>query len=104
MRSCTQLLSIHKNAFCRHNLHISHQKMSSFIFGSKNSIHIIDLVQTLEMANAALNEIHKCISTGGKILFVLCDVLFEIKSPKKHYMDCCFLEVSKKHLCSDASM
>ena len=57
-------------------VHLGHKtyrwnpKMSSFIFGSKNSIHIIDLVQTLEMANAALNEIHKCIATGGKILFV----------------------------------
>ena len=44
--------------------------MSKFIFGSKNSIHIIDLVQTLEMINAALVEIHKCITSGGKILFV----------------------------------
>ena len=44
--------------------------MSKFIFGSKNSIHIIDLVQTLEMANAALNEIHKCVVSGGKILLV----------------------------------
>ena len=44
--------------------------MNKYIFGSKNSIHIIDLVQTLEMANAALNEIHKCISSGGRILFV----------------------------------
>ena len=57
-------------------VHLGHKtfrwnpKMSSFIFGSKNSIHIIDLVQTLEMANAALNEIHKCIASGGKILFV----------------------------------
>ena len=44
--------------------------MSKFIFGSKNSIHIIDLVQTLELSKAALNEIHKWISSGGKILFV----------------------------------
>jgi small subunit ribosomal protein S2 len=44
--------------------------MSKFIFGSKNSIHIIDLVQTLEMANIALNEMHKCVASGGKILFV----------------------------------
>ena len=44
--------------------------MSKFIFGSKNSIHIIDLVQTLEMVNVALSEIHKCISSGGSILFV----------------------------------
>ena len=57
-------------------VHLGHKtfrwnpKMSSFIFGSKNSIHIIDLVQTLEMANAALNEIHKCVSSGGKLLFV----------------------------------
>ena len=57
-------------------VHLGHKtfrwnpKMSKFIFGSKNSIHIIDLVQTLEMINAALPEIHKCISSGGRILFV----------------------------------
>ena len=57
-------------------VHLGHKtfrwnpKMSKFIFGSKNSIHIIDLVQTLEMINAALLEIHRCISSGGKILFV----------------------------------
>ena len=31
----------------------------------------IDLVKTLELANAALNEIHKCISSGGKIFIAL---------------------------------
>ena len=57
-------------------VHLGHKtfrwnpKMSKFIFGSKNSIHIIDLVQTLEMVNKALLEIHKCIISGGKILFV----------------------------------
>ena len=57
-------------------VHLGHKtyrwnpKMSKFIFGSKNSIHIIDLVQTLEMINAAMHEIHKCISSNGKILFV----------------------------------
>ena len=57
-------------------VHLGHKtfrwnpKMSKFIFGSKNSIHIIDLVQTLEMANVALNEIHKCVTSEGKILFV----------------------------------
>ena len=57
-------------------VHLGHKtfrwnpKMSKFIFGSKNSIHIIDLVQTLEMANAALSEIHKCVASGGKILLV----------------------------------
>ena len=57
-------------------VHLGHKtfrwnpKMEKFIFGSKNSIHIIDLVQTLEMVNSALSEIHKCINSGGKILFV----------------------------------
>ncbi len=57
-------------------VHLGHKtfrwnpKMSKFIFGSKNSIHIIDLVQTLELTNAALHQIHKCIASGGKILFV----------------------------------
>ena len=57
-------------------VHLGHKtfrwnpKMSKFIFGSKNSIHIIDLVKTLEMLNVALLEIHKCIVSGGKILFV----------------------------------
>ena len=46
-------------------VHLGHKtfrwnpKMSKFIFGSKDSIHIIDLVQTLEMTNSALQEIHK---------------------------------------------
>ena len=57
-------------------VHLGHKtfrwnpQMSKYIFGSKNSIHIIDLVQTLEMINVALLEIHKCITSGGKILFV----------------------------------
>ena len=57
-------------------VHLGHKtfrwnpKMDKFIFGAKNSIHIIDLVQTLEMTNAALIQIHKCIASGGKILFV----------------------------------
>ena len=57
-------------------VHLGHKtfrwnpKMNQFIFGSKNSIHIIDLVQTLEMINKALIEIHKCITSGGKLLFV----------------------------------
>tara|TARA_Y100000590_G_scaffold439515_1_gene563663 strand:- start:9433 stop:10278 length:846 start_codon:yes stop_codon:yes gene_type:complete len=57
-------------------VHLGHKtfrwnpKMNKFIFGSKDSIHIIDLVQTLEMINSALIEMHKCISLGGRILFV----------------------------------
>jgi len=57
-------------------VHLGHKtfrwnpKMNKFIFGSKKSIHIIDLVQTLELTNAALKKIHECVSSGGKILFV----------------------------------
>ena len=57
-------------------VHLGHKtfrwnpKMDQFIFGSKKSIHIIDLVQTLELINIALLKIHECISSGGKILFV----------------------------------
>jgi len=57
-------------------VHLGHKtfrwnpKMNKFIFGSKKSIHIIDLVQTLELINAALVKMHECISSGGKILFV----------------------------------
>ena len=57
-------------------VHLGHKtfrwnpKMSQYIFGSKDSIHIIDLVQTLERTKVALHEIHKCIVSGGKILFV----------------------------------
>ena len=57
-------------------VHLGHKtfrwnpKMNKFIFGSKKSIHIIDLVQTLELINVALQKIHECISSGGKILFV----------------------------------
>ena len=57
-------------------VHLGHKtfrwnpKMEKFIFGSKESIHIIDLVQTLELIKASLQEINKCILSGGKILFV----------------------------------
>jgi small subunit ribosomal protein S2 len=57
-------------------VHLGHKtlrwnpKMKGFIFGKKNSIHIIDLVQTLDLLQVALKEIHKCIVSGGKILFV----------------------------------
>ena len=57
-------------------VHLGHKtlrwnpKMKKFIFGKKNSIHIIDLVQTIDLLKVALTEIHKCISSGGKILFV----------------------------------
>jgi len=75
-RETMKLPSVTIKQLLEAGVHLGHKtfrwnpKMEEFIFGSKNSIHIIDLVQTLEMANAALLEIHKCITAGGKILFV----------------------------------
>ena len=44
--------------------------MKSYIFGEKNSIHIIDLTQTVNFLKSALIEVHKCIASGGKMLIV----------------------------------
>ena len=57
-------------------VHLGHKtlrwnpKMKPYIFGEKNSIHIIDLTQTVNFLKNALVEVHKCISSGGKILIV----------------------------------
>ena len=75
-REIMKLPSVTVKQLLEAGVHLGHKtfrwnpKMEEFIFGSKNSIHIIDLVQTLEMVNRALLEIHKCITSGGKILFV----------------------------------
>ncbi len=57
-------------------VHLGHKtlrwnpKMKKYIFGKRDSIHIIDLTQTLELTNTALEKVHNTISTGGKILFI----------------------------------
>ena len=57
-------------------VHLGHKtlrwnpKMKKYIFGKRDSIHIIDLTQTLELVNVALTEIYKVISNNGKILFI----------------------------------
>ena len=57
-------------------VHLGHKtlrwnpKMKKFIFGEKNSIHIIDLTQTVVYFKSALAEVYKCIASGGKILIV----------------------------------
>ena len=44
--------------------------MKKYIFGEKNSIHIIDLTQTVDFIKNALVEVHKVIAAGGKLLVV----------------------------------
>jgi len=57
-------------------VHLGHKtlrwnpKMKKYIFGKRDSIHIIDLTQTLNLTNSALEKIHNTISSGGKILFI----------------------------------
>jgi len=57
-------------------VHLGHKtlrwnpKMKKYIFGKRDSIHIIDLTQTLELTNVALEKIYNTIAGNGKILFV----------------------------------
>ena len=57
-------------------VHLGHKtlrwnpKMKQYIFGEKNSIHIIDLTQTVDFLKKALIQVHKTISAGGKLLIV----------------------------------
>ena len=57
-------------------VHLGHKtlrwnpKMKKYIFGEKNSIHIIDLTQTVDFLKNALVKVHKVISEGGKLLVV----------------------------------
>ena len=45
-------------------------KMSPFIFGVRNGIHIIDLQQTVPMLHAALAAVRDVVAGGGRVLFV----------------------------------
>ena len=45
-------------------------KNEKIIFGKRDSIHIIDLTQTLELTKVALEKVYSTISSGGKILFI----------------------------------
>ena len=57
-------------------VHFGHQtrywnpKMSPFIFGHRNKIHIVNLEKTLPLYKDAMNFIGKLASNGGKIMFV----------------------------------
>mgnify|MGYP001458786205 FL=1 len=57
-------------------VHLGHKtlrwnpKMKKYIFGKRDSIHIIDLTQTLELTNVAMEKVYSTIVDGGKILFI----------------------------------
>ncbi|MDB2428037.1 30S ribosomal protein S2 [Candidatus Pelagibacter bacterium] len=57
-------------------VHLGHKtlrwnpKMKKYIFGKRDSIHIMDLTQTLELTKVALEKIYTTVANNGKILFV----------------------------------
>ena len=57
-------------------VHLGHKtlrwnpKMKKYIFGKRDSIHIMDLTQTLELTKVALEKIYSTVANNGKILFV----------------------------------
>ena len=53
-----------------HQTHRWNPKMSEYIFGERNNIHIIDLAQTVPMLHQALKAVSDTVANGGRILFV----------------------------------
>jgi small subunit ribosomal protein S2 len=53
-----------------HQSHRWNPKMSEYIFGTRNNIHIIDLTLSVPMLHRALQAISDTVARGGRILFV----------------------------------
>jgi small subunit ribosomal protein S2 len=53
-----------------HQAHRWNPKMSEYIFGTRNNIHIIDLAQSVPMMHRALQAVSDTVANGGRILFV----------------------------------
>ncbi|MEE8517411.1 MAG: 30S ribosomal protein S2, partial [Alphaproteobacteria bacterium] len=45
-------------------------KMSPYVYGKRNGVHIIDLQKTVPMLHRALVAIQEIVSKGGRVLFV----------------------------------
>ncbi|WP_407522051.1 30S ribosomal protein S2 [Methylobacterium oryzisoli] len=53
-----------------HQSHRWNPKMQSYIFGTRNNIHIIDLAQTVPALYQALQAVSDTVAKGGRVLFV----------------------------------
>src|SRR6201988_3884242 len=53
-----------------HQAHRWNPKMSEYIFGARNNIHIIDLAQSVPMLHRALQAVSDTVANGGRILCV----------------------------------
>jgi len=61
---------IEAGAHFGHQTHRWNPKMKPYIFGARNSVHILDLSQTVPLFARALDFIANAVSSGGKVLFV----------------------------------
>ncbi len=53
-----------------HQTHRWNPKMSQYIFGARNNIHVIDLSQTVPLLDQALKVVSDTVAGGGRVLFV----------------------------------
>ena len=53
-----------------HQTHRWNPRMSQYLYGSRNKIHIIDLTQTVPMLHQALKTVRDVVAQGGRVLFV----------------------------------
>src|ERR1700754_2790856 len=53
-----------------HQSHRWNPKMAPYIYGSRNSIHIMDLAQTVPLLHQALKAVSGTVAKGGRVLSV----------------------------------
>ena len=53
-----------------HQTHRWNPKMKSYIYGSRQGIHILDLSQTVPLLHQALLAVRDTVAAGGRVLFV----------------------------------
>jgi small subunit ribosomal protein S2 len=53
-----------------HQSHRWNPKMAPYIYGTRNSVHIIDLAQTVPLLHQALKQVSDTVAKGGRVLFV----------------------------------
>ncbi|HYJ59123.1 MAG TPA: 30S ribosomal protein S2 [Methyloceanibacter sp.] len=53
-----------------HQTHRWNPKMATYIYGSRNNIHIMDLTQTVPLLHQALLAVSDVVAKGGRVLFV----------------------------------
>ncbi len=53
-----------------HQTHRWNPKMESYLYGTRNGIHIIDLQQTVPLLYRALDAVRATVAEGGRVLFV----------------------------------